>query len=66
MLMTVLEVAEYLQLSDKTVLRLANNGEIPCLKIARQWRIPKPALDEWIEKKIKETDVKNKPGKKNI
>lgn len=66
MLMTVLEVADYLQLSDKTVLRLANSGEIPCLKIARQWRFPKQALDEWIGNKIKEAASDAATGEKKI
>jgi excisionase family DNA binding protein len=52
MLMTVSDVAEYLQLSDKTILRLVKSGEIPCLKIANQWRFSKPFLEEWIGKQI--------------
>ncbi len=47
-MMTVADVANYLKLSDKTVLRLVKHGEIPCAKIANQWRFFTPVLEEWI------------------
>lgn len=48
MLMTVSDVANYLKLSDKTVLRLIKHGEIPCARIANQWRFSTPVLEQWI------------------
>ena len=47
-MMTVSDVANYLKLSDKTVLRLVKHGEIPCAKIANQWRFSTPVLEQWI------------------
>lgn len=51
-LLTLQEVAEYLQLSDKTLLKMVKNNEIPCAKIANQWRFSKSMLDDWITAKM--------------
>lgn len=46
-IMTVQEVAEYLRLNEMTIYRLARAGEIPALKIGRNWRFKKELIDEW-------------------
>lgn len=50
-LMTVEEVAEYLNLHPLTVRRLARENKIPFFKLGRQWRAKRELLDEWIEQK---------------
>ncbi len=47
-IMTLSEVAEYLQLSDRTVLRMAQRGEIPAAKVATQWRFLRSLIREWL------------------
>ncbi len=47
-IMTLTEVAEYLQLADRTVLRMAQRGEIPAAKVASQWRFMKSLVQEWL------------------
>lgn len=47
-IMTLSEVAHYLKLAEKTVLRMVHKGEIPCLKIASQWRFVKTVIDQWL------------------
>jgi excisionase family DNA binding protein len=54
-IMTIDEVAEYLDLHPLTVRRLARDGEIPAFskipfrgKVGRQWRIKRDLLDRWI------------------
>ena len=37
-LMTLSEIANYLKVAEKTVLRMIQKDEIPCVKIASQWR----------------------------
>jgi len=37
-IMTVKQVAEYLQMDEHTVYKLARSGQIPSIKIAGQWR----------------------------
>ncbi len=46
--MTLSETAEYLQLAERTVLRMAQRGEIPAAKIASQWRFIRPLVREWL------------------
>ncbi|MFH1615602.1 MAG: PTS sugar transporter subunit IIA [Planctomycetota bacterium] len=46
--MTLPEVAEYLQLAEKTVLRMVQRGEIPAAKIASQWRFMRPVIRDWL------------------
>jgi excisionase family DNA binding protein len=47
-IMTVDEVAKYLTLHPLTVRRLARDGEIPAVKIGRQWRFKRDLLDRWL------------------
>lgn len=46
--MTLTEVAEYLQLAERTVLRMAQRGEIPAAKVASQWRFIRSLVREWL------------------
>ncbi len=46
--MTLPEVADYLQLAERTVLRMAQRGEIPAAKVASQWRFLRPLVREWV------------------
>lgn len=47
-IMTLSEVSLYLKLSEKTLLKMVKNGEIPCTKIGNQWRFMKEVLDDWL------------------
>jgi excisionase family DNA binding protein len=42
--LTLKEAADYLRLSEMTILRLANQGLIPGAKIGRQWRFAKESI----------------------
>lgn len=55
-IMTVAEVADYLRLNEATVYRLAQQGKIPGVKLGRQWRFKKEALDQLLEEGF-EADV---------
>lgn len=46
--MTLAEVASYLQLAERTVLRMAQRGRIPAAKVASQWRFMQPLVREWL------------------
>ena len=48
-IMTIDDVSAYLQLHPLTVRRLARAGEIPAMKIGRQWRVQRELLDRWLE-----------------
>ncbi|MFH1824113.1 MAG: helix-turn-helix domain-containing protein [Candidatus Firestonebacteria bacterium] len=45
--LTVKQVAEYLQVNDGTIYKLAQAGKIPCFKVAVTWRFWKRNIDEW-------------------
>ena len=48
-LLTVSQVAEYLQISEKTVRRLIANGEIKASKVGgRSWRIKKSDIEQYL------------------
>lgn len=47
--MTVREVADYLNVNEKTVYRLAQRRELPGFKVAGAWRFRRADIDSWIE-----------------
>ncbi len=49
-IMTVSQVAEYLQLSEMSTYKLVQEGKIPAFKIGRHWRVKKEDITEFIEK----------------
>jgi len=48
-LMTVKQVAEFLQISTDKVYAMAQNGEMPAIKIGQQWRFDRDAIAAWIQ-----------------
>ena len=48
-MLTIDEVATYLKLHPLTVRRLARRGDIPAVKIGRQWRVKRDLLERWVE-----------------
>ncbi|MEZ4452454.1 MAG: PTS sugar transporter subunit IIA [Nannocystaceae bacterium] len=47
-LLTLRELADYLRLGERTVLKLANQGEIPGARIGNQWRFKLSVIDAWL------------------
>jgi excisionase family DNA binding protein len=56
-ILTVREVAEYLRMSEAKVYRLANERQLPAIRIGKAWRFRKDLLDEWLSK-CTESDLK--------
>lgn len=52
--MTVEQVAAYLQVGDRSVYKMAQDGEIPAVKLAGQWRFYKPEIDRWLARLSRE------------
>ncbi|WP_096153395.1 MULTISPECIES: helix-turn-helix domain-containing protein [Bacillus] len=48
-IMTISQVAEYLQISEMTTYKLVQEGKIPAFKIGRHWRVKKDDLMALIE-----------------
>ena len=47
-ILTVAEVADYLQVSLPTVCRLARHGLIPAFRIGRDYRFGRDEIDKWM------------------
>ena len=47
-LLTPQELAKYLKLNHTTVIRKANKGEIPAIKIGKQFRFDRNQVDKWL------------------
>lgn len=52
-IMTIEQVAQYLQLNYYTVYRMVSGGILPASKIGRMWRINKKDVLEYLEKQKK-------------
>ena len=50
-MLTIDEVASYLKLHPLTVRRLARHGDIPAVKMGRQWRVKRDLLERWVEQR---------------
>mgnify|MGYP001299549884 CR=1 FL=1 len=48
-LMSLQEVADYIQVSNRTILVWAHKGDIPGFKLGNIWRFKKTDIDAWIE-----------------
>jgi len=48
-LMTVKQLADYLNVNERTVLKLVSEGTLPGVKIGNQWRFRKAMIDTWLD-----------------
>ena len=48
-LMTIDEVADYLQVKKRTVYDWLKKGKIPAIKTVGQWRFKYEQIDEWLQ-----------------
>jgi len=48
-LMTVKQLAAYLSLNERTVLKLVSDGALPGVKVGNQWRFRKAMIDTWLD-----------------
>jgi len=42
------EAAAMLQISTKTLLKMAAVGQVPCFRAGRLWRFPAAGLQQWL------------------
>jgi excisionase family DNA binding protein len=55
--MTVRDVADYLNVNEKTVYRLAQRRELPGFKVAGAWRFRPEDIEFWVESQKAEVSV---------
>lgn len=51
------QLADYLQLSQRTIYRLLERGDIPAVKVGGQWRFRKAVVDEWLDVNMQRLDA---------
>lgn len=54
--LTTLEAAAYLKVSQYTIWRWCKNGQLPAFQIGREWRIRRDKLDALIEELENQVD----------
>ncbi len=53
--LTPRQVMDYLQLGRDSVYQLLASGDLPGARIGRSWRVPRRALEEWLERQAVES-----------
>ena len=48
--LTTEDVLAYLKVTPRTIYRLIRTGELPAVRIGRQWRFRRADLDDWLER----------------
>ena len=49
-ILTILEVASYLKVAERTVYRLAAAKRIPAFKVGGAWRFSRSDIEQWIKR----------------
>lgn len=74
-ILTIKQLASYLQLNERTVYRLAADGQLPAFKVGGSWRFRRADIDRWIDQQAHSTGTDvgsndnlpaNKPSHGNI
>jgi excisionase family DNA binding protein len=48
------------QMDERTIYKLAKQGDIPSFKVSNQWRFLKKDIESWVEQKKSEVKEKRK------
>ena len=64
-IMTIKQVAVYLQVSPRTIYKLVKEGAIPTFKIMNMWRFEQSQIDQWIHEKSEINNFNVNGGKKH-
>jgi len=60
---TIQTLADFLQIDEKTVYRMAQGGELPSFKVRRQWRFKRADIDFWIESRKQRVTTQSREAK---
>jgi excisionase family DNA binding protein len=63
--MDIKDVAKYLDVSQMSIYRYAQEGKIPAFKIGGQWRFKRKSIDKWMEDKERFNTEKKERRKDN-
>ncbi len=48
-ILTIKQVADYLKVNERAIYKLAQEGGIPTVKVANQWRFRRSMIDGWLD-----------------
>jgi len=65
-IMTLGEIALYLKVSEKTILRMIQKGAIPATKVSSRWRFMRTVIEEWLAPRMQAVSEKSLVGIINI
>lgn len=54
-IMTIVDVATYLKITEKTAYRLVSEGKIPGFKVGGSWRFNREEILAWAKSKSKDS-----------
>lgn len=54
--LTLKQLAEHLQLSERTIYRLLGRGQLPGFKVGGSWRFRRPVVDYWLDLRLNRMD----------
>ena len=52
-LMTLAEMADYLKVARRSLVRMAEKGDIPATKVSSQWQFMRSVVDDWLITQMK-------------
>lgn len=47
-ILTIKQLAEYLQLPVQSLYQMAKNGDLPAAKVGKHWRFQREVIDDWL------------------
>lgn len=56
-MLTAREIQERLQIDRSTIYRMAEAGQLPAIKVGKQWRFPADQFQHWYERQVSTTAV---------
>ena len=56
--LTIKQIAEYLNVTERTIYNLLQRGELPGFKVGMAWRFRIEDIDKWIQRNMKKQNRK--------
>jgi excisionase family DNA binding protein len=63
-LLSVAQVAEYLNVDKFTIYRLVADGQIPAFKVGNQWRFKKKLIERWLKENSNTSTYNRRPPRR--
>lgn len=61
-IMTMKQLSQHLQISQRSIHRMIKRGDIPAFKVASRWRFERGRIKEWLRKNSEKSCALNEGG----